>query len=95
MEVRVRLSTELARLAGVPRMSVELGEGATVTDLMARVAASHPAVGDALRSALPVIGGAAAVGGLVFVLRRRRVRPGPTVSDADEALVARAMRAKS
>lgn len=45
--------------------------------------------------ALPVIGGAAAVGGLVFVLRRRRVKPGPTVSDADEALVARAMRAKS
>ena len=45
--------------------------------------------------ALPVVGGAAAVGGLVFVLRRRRVRSGPTVSDADEALVARAMRAKS
>ena len=45
--------------------------------------------------ALPVIGGAAAVGGLVFVLRRRRVKAGPTVSDADEALVARAMRARS
>lgn len=45
--------------------------------------------------ALPVVGGAAAVGGLVFVLRRRRVRSGPAVSDADEALVARAMRAKS
>ncbi|HET7722308.1 MAG TPA: cytochrome c-type biogenesis protein CcmH [Acidimicrobiales bacterium] len=45
--------------------------------------------------ALPVIGGAAAVGGLVFALRRRRVKHGPAVSDADEALVARAMRAKS
>jgi cytochrome c-type biogenesis protein CcmH len=45
--------------------------------------------------ALPVIGGAAAVGGLVFVLRRRRVKGGPAVSDADEALVARAMKAKS
>ena len=45
--------------------------------------------------ALPVIGGAAAVGGLVFVLRRRRVKPAPRVSDADEALVARAMREKS
>ena len=44
--------------------------------------------------ALPVIGAAAAVGGLVFVLRRRRVKPGPAVSDADEALVARAMREK-
>ena len=41
---------------------------------------------------LPVIGGAAAVGGLLFVLRRRRVKPGLTASDADEDLVARAMR---
>ena len=45
--------------------------------------------------ALPVIGGAAAVGGLFFVLRRRRVKPGLTASEADEALVARAMRARS
>lgn len=45
--------------------------------------------------ALPILGGAAAVGGLVYVLRRRRVKPGLTASDADEALVARAMRAKS
>ena len=44
---------------------------------------------------LPILGAAAAVGGLVFVLRRRRVKTGPTVTDADEALVARAMRAKS
>ena len=44
---------------------------------------------------LPILGAAAAVGGLVFVLRRRRVKTGPTVTDAAEALVARAMRAKS
>ena len=73
MEVRVRLSTELARLAGVPRMSVELGEGDTVTDLMARVAASHPGVGDALRSALPVIAGAHAS-------RERPLRAGEEVA---------------
>ena len=42
--------------------------------------------------ALPVVGAAAAVGGLVFVLRRRRLKPGLTASDADEDLVARAMR---
>ena len=42
--------------------------------------------------ALPVVGGAAAVGGLLFVLRRRGVKPGLTASDADEDLVARAMR---
>jgi molybdopterin synthase sulfur carrier subunit len=73
VEVRVRLSTELARLAGVPRLSVELGEGATVTDLMARVAASHPGVGDALRSALPVIAGAHAS-------RERPLRAGEEVA---------------
>ena len=42
--------------------------------------------------ALPVMAGAAAVGGLVLVLRRRRVKPGLTASDADEALVAKALR---
>jgi cytochrome c-type biogenesis protein CcmH len=42
--------------------------------------------------ALPLIGVTVAVGGLVVVLRRRRVRPGPKVSDADKALVEEAMR---
>ena len=41
---------------------------------------------------LPVFGGAAAVCGLAFVLRRRGARPGRKASDADEALVAKAMR---
>jgi cytochrome c-type biogenesis protein CcmH len=41
---------------------------------------------------LPAIGVAAAVGGLVFVLRRRRVRPGLTATADDEALVAKAMK---
>lgn len=41
---------------------------------------------------LPVIGAMAAVGGLVFVLRRRRIRPGARISDADQALVDQALR---
>ena len=41
--------------------------------------------------ALPVVGVVVAVGGLLLLLRRRRVRPGRKASDADEALVARAM----
>ena len=41
--------------------------------------------------ALPVIGAVLAVGGLVVVLRRRRVRPGRTISDADQALVDQAL----
>lgn len=40
---------------------------------------------------LPLIGGVAAIGGLVLVMRRRRVRPGRTATDDDEALVAKAM----
>jgi len=41
---------------------------------------------------LPIVGIAVAVGGLVLVLRRRRVRPGPKISDADQDLVDRALR---
>ncbi|HEX2047830.1 MAG TPA: cytochrome c-type biogenesis protein CcmH [Acidimicrobiales bacterium] len=41
--------------------------------------------------ALPVLGGAAAVAGLVLVLRHRRVQPGRKVSAADEALVREAL----
>ena len=41
--------------------------------------------------ALPVVGGVLAVGGLAYVLRRRRVRPGAGVSDADQALVNEAL----
>jgi cytochrome c-type biogenesis protein CcmH len=44
--------------------------------------------------ALPVVGGATAVGGVALLLRRRRVRPGGRASDDDEALVARALRAR-
>jgi len=40
---------------------------------------------------LPVVGVATAVGGLVFVLRRRRTRPTPKISDADQALVDEAL----
>ena len=42
--------------------------------------------------ALPLIGATVAVGGLAVVLRRRRVRPVPKVSDADKALVEEALR---
>lgn len=41
---------------------------------------------------LPVVGTGLAVGGLVFVLRRRRVRTDSLVSEADRALVEKALR---
>ena len=42
--------------------------------------------------ALPLIGVTLAVGGLVVVLRKRRMRPGAKVSDSDKALVEEALR---
>ena len=42
--------------------------------------------------ALPLIGVTVAVGGLVLVLRKRRMQPGTKVSDADKALVEEALR---
>ncbi len=42
--------------------------------------------------ALPVLGVAAAVGGVALVLRRNRIRPGRRVSDADRAMVEEALR---
>ena len=41
--------------------------------------------------ALPLVGAVAAVGGLVVVLRRNRVRPGRRASEADQALVREAL----
>lgn len=41
--------------------------------------------------ALPLVAGAAAVGGLVFVLGRRRVRPGRKASAEDQVLVEEAL----
>ena len=41
--------------------------------------------------ALPLVAGVAAVGGLVVVLRGRRVRPGRKASAADQALVEEAL----
>ena len=41
--------------------------------------------------ALPLVAGAAAVGGLVLVLRRRRVQPGRKASAEDQALVEEAL----
>jgi MoaE-MoaD fusion protein len=61
--VRVRLSGELARAAGAARAEVEVPEGATVADLLARLAARHPDLGPALGRALPMVRGSHAEGG--------------------------------
>jgi molybdopterin converting factor small subunit len=57
VQVRVRLGAGLARLAEAPVRSVDLADGATVADLLDRLAGAEPAVAPALPSALPVIAG--------------------------------------
>lgn len=66
VQVRVRLGAGLSRLSKAPALTLELDDGATVDDLLARLRDSEPELAPALRSALPVIGGAHAE-------RRRRL----------------------
>lgn len=57
VQVRVRLGAGLSRLSRAPALTLELDEGATVEDVLARLRESEPDLAPALRSALPVIGG--------------------------------------
>ena len=58
MQVRVRLGAGLSRLAVAPVVGLELDEGATVADALARLAADQPVLADHLPAALPVVSGA-------------------------------------
>ena len=58
VEVRIRLGTGIARFAPAPMLRLELPDGATVEELYERLAATHPELAPALRSALPVVQGA-------------------------------------
>jgi molybdopterin converting factor small subunit len=57
MRVRVRLGAGLSRFADAPLLSLDLAEGASVTDLLAALATQQPALAAALPSALPVVAG--------------------------------------
>jgi molybdopterin converting factor small subunit len=57
MQVRVRLGSGLSRLAAAPVVGLELDEGATVADALARLAADQPVLADHLPAALPVVSG--------------------------------------
>jgi molybdopterin converting factor small subunit len=58
MQVRVRLGTGLARLAAAPIVGLDLDDGATVADAVARLAAEQPALAEPLHAALPMVAGA-------------------------------------
>jgi molybdopterin converting factor small subunit len=57
MRIDVRLGSGLARLAGAPRLQVELRAGATVGDLLDAVAEERPALAAGLARALTVVSG--------------------------------------
>ena len=57
MVVRVRLGSGLSVLAGRPRLSVEVPENATVTDLISCVERDHPQLAAGLSNALAVAEG--------------------------------------
>jgi molybdopterin converting factor small subunit len=57
VQVRVRLGAGLARLAQAPVLSLDLADGATVGELLDRLAGAEPGVAGALPSVLPVIAG--------------------------------------
>jgi MoaE-MoaD fusion protein len=57
VEVRIRLGSGIARFAPAPLLRLELPEGATIDELYERLAAGHPELAPALRSALPVVCG--------------------------------------
>ena len=57
MVIRVRLGGGLARLAATPLLAVDLADGATVGELLARLGTERPALAPALPAALPVVAG--------------------------------------
>lgn len=73
MQVRVRFGAGLARLAGVPLLTLEVPDGMTVGGLFAYLGETHAGVAPALRSALPVVAGS-------HVERERPLEPGEEVA---------------
>jgi molybdopterin converting factor small subunit len=57
MRIDVRLGSGLSRLAGGPRLAVEVAEGATVSDVLGRLAQERPVLAGGLPSALTVLHG--------------------------------------
>lgn len=57
MQISVRLSGDIARAVGRPRIVVTLAEPATVADLIAALVAVHPQNEAALTRAVVMVGG--------------------------------------
>jgi molybdopterin converting factor small subunit len=57
MRIDVRLGSGLARVAGAPRLAVDVPAGATVRDVLGAVADQRPALAAGLPCALTVVRG--------------------------------------
>jgi len=57
MQISVRLSGDLARAVGRPRVNVTIAEPATAADLIAALVAAHPQEESALTRAVVMVGG--------------------------------------
>ena len=57
MQVNIRLSGELAALAGRPRFGMTLADGSTVSDLMERLRREYPHLWPRMDTAVPIISG--------------------------------------
>jgi molybdopterin converting factor small subunit len=66
MRIAVRLGSGLSRLAGGPRFEIELADGATVGDLLDRVAEDRPMLSTGLPSVLTVVRGSQVAGNRVL-----------------------------
>jgi molybdopterin converting factor small subunit len=66
MRIAVRLGSGLSRLAGRSRLELELADGATVGDLLDRVAGDRPELGAGMPSVLTVVRGTQVAGDRVL-----------------------------
>jgi molybdopterin converting factor small subunit len=57
MRIDVRLGSGLSQIAGGPRLAVDVEPGATVDELLARVAEERPAIAAGLPAAMAVVHG--------------------------------------
>ena len=73
MTVRVQFYSRLRDLAGAPELIVDLGEGATVADLLGKVYAKVPVLRSQDKSILVGVG-------VEFVDRNYKLQPGDEIS---------------
>ena len=57
MRVNIRLSGELATLAGLHRFSIAVADGGTVGNLVDMLCQEHPDLASILNTAVPIIAG--------------------------------------